>query len=178
MVFLKLLENIRDKTTNLVDSQNYDPVQFSVESAKPGFGDITCNVSFLLSKQLKKSPQEISAELSKLYQFNDLPEIKNVQAHPSGYLNFEIDYTKFNDHVIPISVQSDYGAIDIGNSEKIVIEHTSVNPNKALHIGHVRNIILGDAVSKILQKGNYDVKVLNYVDDSGLQVADIIVGFK
>ena len=113
-----------------------------------------------------------------MYQFNDLPEIKNVQAHPSGYLNFEIDYTKFNDHVIPISVQSDYGAIDIGNSEKIVIEHTSVNPNKALHIGHVRNIILGDAVSKILQKGNYDVKVLNYVDDSGLQVADIIVGFK
>ena len=178
MVFLKLLENIRDKTTYLVDSQNYDPVQFSVESAMPGFGDITCNVSFLLSKQLKKSPQEISAELSKLYQFNDLPEIKNVQAHPSGYLNFEIDYTKFNDHVIPISVQSDYGAIDIGNSEKIVIEHTSVNPNKALHIGHVRNIILGDAVSKILQKGNYDVKVLNYVDDSGLQVADIIVGFK
>ena len=178
MVFLKLLENIRGKTNDLLDSQNYIPVQFSVESAKPGFGDITCNVSFLLSKQLKKSPQEISIELSKLYNFDDLPEIKNVHPHASGYLNFEIDYTKFNDDVIPISVQSDYGEIDIGNSEKIVVEHTSVNPNKALHIGHVRNIILGDVVSKILKKGNYNVKVLNYVDDSGLQVADIIVGFK
>ena len=130
MVFLKLLENIRDKTTNLVDSQNYDPVQFSVESAKPGFGDITCNVSFLLSKQLKKSPQEISAELSKLYQFNDLPEIKNVQAHPSGYLNFEIDYTKFNNDVISTSVQNDYGTIDIGKSEKIVVVSSNVKISK------------------------------------------------
>lgn len=177
MVFLKLLENLRNKTSNLLNSQNFDPVKFSVESAKPGFGDITCNVSFLLSKQLKKSPQEISTKLSKLYQFDDLPQIKNVQAHQSGYLNFEIDYTKFNDDVIPISVQSDYGAIDIGKSEKIVVEHTSVNPNKALHIGHVRNIILGDVISKILKKGNYNIKVLNYVDDSGLQVADLIVGF-
>ena len=50
--------------------------------------------------------------------------------------------------------------------------------NKALHIGHLRNVVIGDAVSRILSKANYDVKVLNYVDDSGLQVADIIVGFK
>ena len=71
MVFLKLLENLRNKTSNLLNSQNFDPVKFSVESAKPGFGDITCNVSFLLSKQLKKSPQEISTKLSKLYQFDD-----------------------------------------------------------------------------------------------------------
>ena len=178
MVFLKLLENIRSKTVDILNSQNYEPVQFSVESAKPGFGDITCNVSFLLSKQLKKSPQEISAELTKLYQFDDLPQIKNVVSHPSGYLNFEINYTTFNDDVISSSIKNEYGAIDIGKSEKIIVEHTSVNPNKALHIGHVRNIILGDTVSKILKKGNYDVKVLNYVDDSGLQVADIIVGFK
>ena len=178
MVFLELLENLRSKTTDLLNSQNYDLVQFSVESAKAGFGDITSNVSFLLSKQLKKSPQEISSELSKLYQFDDLPQIKSVEPHPSGYLNFEIDYTKFNDEVISKSIQSDYGTTDIGKSEKIIVEHTSVNPNKALHIGHVRNIILGDVISKILKKGNYDVKILNYIDDSGLQVADIIVGFK
>ena len=60
----------------------------------------------------------------------------------------------------------------------IVVEHTSVNPNKALHIGHIRNIIIGDTISRILQKAIYKVNVLNYVDDSGLQVADIIVGFK
>ena len=178
MVFLKLLENLHKKTTQILDSQNFESVQFSVESAKPGFGDITCNVSFLLSKQLKKSPQEISSELSKLYDFADLPEIKNVEAHSSGYLNFAIDYAKFNDNVISSSTRDDYGKIDIGKNQTVVVEHTSVNPNKALHVGHIRNVILGDVISKILKKGNYDVKVLNYVDDSGLQVADIIVGFK
>ena len=63
MVFLELLENIQKKTTEILDSQNHEHVPFSVESAKPGFGDITCNVSFLLSKQLKKSPQDISLSL-------------------------------------------------------------------------------------------------------------------
>ena len=177
MVFLELLENIRKETSEILDSQNYDPVSFSVESAKPGFGDITCNVSFLLSKQLKKSPQEISKELSKLYKFDYIPQIKNVESHASGYLNFNIDYTQFTNLVIDSSLQENYGSLDIGHNEKIVVEHTSVNPNKALHVGHIRNVILGDIVSKILRKGNFDVKVLNYVDDSGLQVADIIVGF-
>jgi len=177
MVFLELLENIRKKTIEILNSQNYTSVSFSVEAAKPGFGDITCNVSFLLSKQLKKSPQDISNELSKLYDFDDLPEIKNVESHPSGYLNFNIDYTKFNTNVISSSLEENYASLNLGNNEKIVVEHTSVNPNKALHVGHIRNVILGDVVSKILRKGNFDVKVLNYVDDSGLQVADIIVGF-
>jgi arginyl-tRNA synthetase len=177
MVFLKLLENIRSKTTEILDAKNYDHVQFSVESSKPGFGDITCNVPFLLSKQLKKSPQKISIELSESYKFDDIPQIKKVESHPSGYLNFEIDYTKFNDDVISSSIEENYGVLDIGKKEKIIVEHTSVNPNKALHVGHIRNIILGDVVSKILKKANYDVKVLNYVDDSGLQVADVIVGF-
>jgi len=177
MVFLKLLENIRSKTAEILDTKNYETVQFSVESAKPGFGDITCNVPFLLSKQLKKSPQEISNELSQMYNFDDMPQIKNVEPHPSGYLNFSIDYTKFNNLVISLSLQENYGKLEFGNNEKIVVEHTSVNPNKALHIGHIRNIILGDVVSKILKKANYDVKILNYVDDSGLQVADIIIGF-
>jgi len=178
MVFLNLLENIRGKTADILKSQNYAPIPFSVESARPGFGDITCNVSFLLSKQLKKSPREISIELSKLYNFDDLPQIKNVIPHPSGYLNFEIDYTKFNNIVMSSSIKENYGSLDLGSNEKIIVEHTSVNPNKALHVGHIRNVILGDIISKILKKGNFDVKVLNYVDDSGLQVADIIVGFK
>ena len=129
MVFLELLENIRKKTTEILDSQNFRPVSFAVEAAKPGFGDITCNVSFLLSKQLKKSPQDISTELSKLYKLDDLPEIKNVTPHPSGYLNFSIDYENFNNIVIPSSLEENYGSLNLGNNEKIVVEHTSVNPN-------------------------------------------------
>ena len=76
------------------------------------------------------------------------------------------------------SQEKNYGSVDIGSNSKLIVEHTSVNPNKALHIGHLRNVVIGDAVSRILSKVNYDVQVLNYVDDSGLQVADIITGFK
>ena len=79
---------------------------------------------------------------------------------------------------MPESLKENYGGVNIGKNSKLIVEHTSVNPNKALHIGHLRNVAIGDAVSRILSKVNYDVKVLNYVDDSGLQVADIIVGFK
>ena len=67
---------------------------------------------------------------------------------------------KFNDLVISLSLQENYGTLEFGNNEKIVVEHTSVNPNKALHVGHIRNIILGDVVSKILKKANYDVKCI------------------
>mgnify|MGYP001246727034 CR=1 FL=1 len=76
------------------------------------------------------------------------------------------------------SQNENYGKIDIGKNTAIVVEHTSVNPNKALHIGHLRNVVIGDSMSRILSKANYNVRILNYVDDSGLQVADIIVGFK
>jgi arginyl-tRNA synthetase len=72
----------------------------------------------------------------------------------------------------------EFGFVDLGKNSSVVVEHTSVNPNKALHIGHIRNIIVGDTISRILEKSNYQVNVLNYVDDSGLQVADILVGFR
>ena len=60
----------------------------------------------------------------------------------------------------------------------MVIEHTSVNPNKALHVGHMRNVIIGDALYRVMNATNHRATVLNYVDDSGLQVADIVVAFK
>jgi arginyl-tRNA synthetase len=71
-----------------------------------------------------------------------------------------------------------YGYYDSGKGSHVIIEHTSVNPNKALHVGHMRNVILGDALYRIMKATNHRTTVLNYVDDSGLQVADIVVGFK
>ena len=100
------------------------------------------------------------------------------EAHPSGYLNFFADWKKLSQLILSESYLDTFGDVDLGKGSTIVVEHTSVNPNKALHIGHIRNIIIGDSVSRILKKANYKVNVLNYIDDSGLQVADIIVGFK
>jgi len=99
------------------------------------------------------------------------------EAHSSGYLNFFANWEKLNQLILSESNLDTFGFVELGKQSTIVVEHTSVNPNKALHIGHIRNIIIGDTVSRILRKADYKVNVLNYVDDSGLQVADILVGF-
>ena len=178
MAFLELLGKIRHDIDEIVKNQGYESVNFSVESSKTGFGDITCNIAFLLAKQLNQNPHDISKTIASLFVVKPNSEIKNVVAHDTGNINFEINYEFFNKHVITASLKNDYGTLDIGKKQKIVVEHTSVNPNKALHIGHIRNVVLGDIITRLLKKVNYDVKVLNYIDDSGLQVADIIVGFR
>jgi len=176
MAFLNIINQVKENISKIIEEKGYDKVDFVVEYSRSGFGDITCNVAFLLAKNLKKTPQEIAQEFASEYNLGN--DLEKVDAHKNGYLNFFINTNSFNSAVLPESIKENYGSIDIGKNSKLVVEHTSVNPNKALHIGHLRNVVIGDAVSRILSKANYDVKVLNYVDDSGLQVADIIVGFK
>jgi len=176
MAFLNIINHLKENTSKIISEKGYDNVDFVVEYSRSGFGDITCNVAFLLAKNLKKNPQEIAQEFAGEYNLGN--DLEKVEAHKSGYLNFFINNNSFNNEVLPESLKENYGSVDIGKNSKLIVEHTSVNPNKALHIGHLRNVVIGDAVSRILSKANYDVKVLNYVDDSGLQVADIIVGFK
>jgi len=177
MVFLSVLNQVRENISKIIEEKGYDKVTFVVEPSKSGFGDITCNVAFLLAKSLKKSPQEIAQGFVDAYDVNLDNELDKLEVQ-GGYINFFLDTHQFSKAVLSESQKDNYGSIDIGKNSKLIVEHTSVNPNKALHIGHLRNVVIGDVVSKILSKVNYDVKVLNYVDDSGLQVADIIVGFK
>src|SRR5574338_1438674 len=161
------------------DALGYPKTEFDLsEASRPEFGDISCNAGFLLAKALKKRPFDIAQTLAEQYKKNLGTFVSEVSAHNSGYLNFTVNYQSFIPQVIHSSLLANYGAIDLGKNSKMVIEHTSVNPNKALHVGHVRNIIIGDTIARILHKASYETSVLNYVDDSGLQVADIIVGFK
>ncbi|HKC78969.1 MAG TPA: arginine--tRNA ligase, partial [Nitrosopumilaceae archaeon] len=179
MTLRLLFDEIRSRLKQISDELHYPQVEFEVsDAARPEFGDASCNIAFLLAKNLKKRPLEIADIISKQYQKNKGKFVKEITSHPSGYVNFVANFSELNNSTIKSAMQKRYGDINVGKNMKIVVEHTSVNPNKALHIGHVRNIIIGDTVSKILYKSQYDVRVLNYVDDSGLQVADIIVGFK
>ena len=129
---------------------------------------------FFLRGVLKKNPHEIAKDLAESYsEFTGL--VMCAKAHPSGYLNFEADWEKLGTLILQNSIKPEYGSGD--KDGKITVEHTSVNPNKALHIGHVRNIVVGDTISRILAKSGYSVHVLNYVDDSGLQIAELLYGF-
>src|SRR2546428_5967586 len=179
MTLRLLFDDIRSNVKKICDNLQYPQTQFEVsEASRPEFGDVSCNIGFLLAKSLKKKPFEIAESIANEYKKEKGKLVTEVSAHSSGYLNFVANYASLIPSVIESSIQENYGQIDIGKNSKIVVEHTSVNPNKALHVGHVRNIIIGDTIVRILQKACYDVRVLNYVDDSGLQVADIIVGFK
>lgn len=162
------------------DKKLLDMINFDVSLAKPGFGDASSNVAFLLARVLKKSPADISKVISDMYNGN-LSAGSLVSAcvsHPSGFVNFKADWKKLARLILLNSRSDTFGDLDLGKNTTVTVEHTSVNPNKALHIGHVRNVIVGDTVSRILRKSGHTVKVLNYVDDSGLQVADVIVGFR
>lgn len=179
MTLRLLFDEIRTNVQKICAELDYPSVSFDLsEASKPEFGDVSCNIGFLLAKLLKKRPFDIAESIAKEYKKNKGTLVSKVNAHVSGYLNFIANYPALTKSVIQLSIKQNYGEVDLGGNSKIVVEHTSVNPNKALHIGHVRNIIIGDTVARVLQKAKYNVQVLNYVDDSGLQVADIIVGFK
>jgi arginyl-tRNA synthetase len=94
-----------------------------------------------------------------------------------GYVNIFYNYQNIANSLIP-TIDSKYGSSGFGKGMGVFVEHTSVNPNKALHIGHARNSCLGDSINRILRFSGYDVQVANYIDDTGTQVADSIVGFK
>ena len=157
------------------------------ESPLPEFGDYSTNISFQLAKILRKSPISIAEEIVKgklelCNKWKNRKYIESVGYERPGFINFVINKQVFlrqflqNDNIRKITFTAKLSYQN--NTDTIILEHTSVNPNKALHVGHLRNAIIGDCLYRIFRKTGYEVKVLNYVDDSGLQVADIIVGFK
>ncbi len=178
MSFKALLDEVRESISRAAAELQIECPPFSVEPSKPGFGDATSNLPFLLASSMKQSPRNIAGKIADAISGQKSGGIVGrVEAHPSGYLNFFANREKLHKMILQQSAKPEYGKIDAGRRSQIIIEHTSVNPNKALHIGHIRNISIGDSLARILKFANYDVLVLNYVDDSGLQVADVIMGF-
>jgi arginyl-tRNA synthetase len=119
------------------------------EPAKEDFGDLSCNVAFLLTKELQKSPYEIASMLVEQYpnysegnQLESGSYISSVIAHESGYINFKANFNLIGKEIISDILENDLSYLDIGKQRKVIVEHTSVNPNKALHVGHLRNVVI------------------------------------
>ncbi len=178
MTFQAFLDEIEGGVREVLAGMGAGDAGFSVSPSRPGFGDASCNAAFLLAKRLGKGPGEVAREIAARYRGRAGPLVAGAEPHDSGYVNFRADWGRLCGLILRGSRLDGFGDVDLGGGSPVVVEHTSVNPNKALHIGHVRNIVVGDTVARILRKANYRVKVLNYVDDSGLQVADIVIGFR
>ena len=142
---------------------------------RPEMGDISSAVCLSLAKQRKRSPMEIATETLKGLQPNLPPFIREMGVTPPGFLNFKVDWPRLAQHLISkIIDEGDFGRPSVAQGEKVFIEHTSVNPNKAMHIGHLRNAVLGDTVARVFDWLGFSTEVCNYIDDTGLQVVDVV----
>ena len=141
-------------------------------------GDLAVPVAFELARRLRKAPRAIAQELATALAAAPLPDgIRRVEAAPNGYLNFFMDRTAFVTTVLQ-GAQAATSASAASGANKVIVEHTAINPNKAAHIGHLRNSALGDTLVRVLRFRDRTVEVQNYIDDTGVQVADVVVGFR
>ena len=140
------------------------------------FGDRSTSVAFQLAKVRRQRPLDIATTLASSFDPSSSSFISRVEAAGNGHLNFYLNYSAFIPAVIT-TVEDDghlFGRRDGLDAKQIVVEHTSVNPNKEWHIGHVRNAVLGDVVVRALRLCGHHVEAQNYIDDTGLQAAQAI----
>jgi arginyl-tRNA synthetase len=148
---------------------------------KTELGDMAFPIAFELAKKLKqstgekKNPRDIAEALKA--QLETLDFVHKVEVAGAGYLNVFFDRARFLAENAEAAPLPNVAASAAPGAAKVCVEHTSVNPNKAAHIGHVRNSVLGDSFARILSATGKRVEVQNYIDNTGVQVADVVVGF-
>ncbi len=136
-------------------------------------GDLAITVAFELARTLRKAPRMIAKELVEA--LGKIEGVAWAEAAPNGYMNVYLDRARYMRAVLrDDATPSGEG----GCTDKVIVEHTAINPNKAAHIGHLRNAALGDTLVRLLRFRGQRVETQNYIDDTGVQVADVVVGFQ
>src|SRR6185295_17452478 len=133
-------------------------------------GDLSTPAAMQLARALRRNPRAIAEELAGSLARPAM--VRDVQVHGAGFLNFFLDRPAFAAALLDAPMFA--GAAGGG---KVIIEHTNINPNKAAHIGHLRNAVLGDVLGRALLSLSLPVEIQNYIDDTGVQLADVVVGF-
>ena len=134
-------------------------------------GEAASPVCFELAKRLKRAPRMIAQEIAG--GIGKIEGIARIEVAGGGYLNGYFERGAF---WISLTEEKEAKRRDAEGAEKVIVEHTSINPNKAAHIGHVRNAVLGDTMARVLRAAGERVQVQNYIDNTGVQVADVVIG--
>jgi len=168
---------IREKVVEkLRDVLNVEEIPLNIPP-KPEMGDFSSAICLALAKQRRQSPMNIAKEASAALKTLGLPDfLEEVNVSPPGYLNFKVNWPKLASSLIPeiLSEEKPFGKTPESQSGKVFIEHTSVNPNKAMHIGHLRNSVLGDTIANVFKWLGFETEICNYIDDTGVQVVDVV----
>jgi arginyl-tRNA synthetase len=154
----------------------YNSLNFTIPP-KIELGELALPVAFDLARKVRRPPIEIAKELAS--DAGEIPGIGKVDVAGGGYLNFHLDRGAFAHELMQSIAQQKFGRVsEPDETGKIIVEHTNINPNKAAHIGHLRNAALGDSLVRCLRFLGHDVEVQNYLDNTGVQVADVVVGLE
>ncbi|HEX8407316.1 MAG TPA: arginine--tRNA ligase [Thermoanaerobaculia bacterium] len=165
----QLTETLRSRTLTLF-GHAVDRVVLQAPPKLP-LGDLATPIALELAKALKRKPREIAEQLSAGMQLP--PLVASVSVEGAGYLNFRFDRGAFTaEHFRAVM------APPPPSGERVIVEHTNINPNKAAHIGHLRNSVLGDTYVRCSKWLGDRVETQNYIDDTGVQVADVVVAFE
>ncbi|MGH9467471.1 MAG: arginine--tRNA ligase, partial [Terriglobales bacterium] len=152
----------------LLERYGFRPSTWVVEQPpRPEMGEFALTVCFDLAKQQRRPPRQLAQEMATAFPLP--PGFSSVTVAGGGYLNFAVDRRLAMSAPAKTPPQELLG--------KVIVEHTSINPNKAAHIGHLRNAVLGDVLGRSLKSLGYPVEIQNYIDDTGVQLADVVVGF-
>ena len=175
------LEKRLDRSLRAVLKEKYDLEIDSIPLETPPdlrLGEIATPIAFELARKLRKAPKIIAQEI--VTALGRVDGFARILAE-GPYINAHLDRTaSARDVASELSIKSGAFARKLGEpagGNRVIVEHTSINPNKAAHIGHLRNAILGDTFVRLLRAAGYKVDVQNYIDNTGVQVADVVVGF-
>ena len=135
-------------------------------------GDLAVTVAFELARTLRKAPRVIAQDIAET--IGELSGVGRLEPTDAGYLNVFLDRAAFARDRMAGDTQDTETAAGF----KTIVEHTAINPNKAAHVGHLRNAALGDTLCRLLRFRGAEVEVQNYIDDTGVQVADVVVGLR
>lgn len=180
-MFLEIQEAVRQKFRQVIRDLFNFPMESPVLSYPPsaGMGEISITSCFDLAKQLRQPPRKIAEQVAA--RLLPVEGVERVSIAGPGYINLHLDRAALAASVFRLraghadpSTARPHGPAP---ASKILVEHTSINPNKAAHIGHLRNAVLGDTLARLFRFRGCPVEVQNYIDNTGVQVADVVVGF-
>ncbi|MGH9722353.1 MAG: arginine--tRNA ligase [Bryobacteraceae bacterium] len=170
-MFHVLEERLQQAFQSHIEARYGVSTRVPVEQPKQSeFGELALPAAFQLAKHLKQAPKKIAAELAA--DIGPIEGIRAIEVAGNGYLNVRFDRGAFG-----ASLLGDAKEAVRAEGEKIIVEHTNINPNKAAHIGHLRNATLGDTFVRMLRANGQRVEAQNYIDNTGVQVADVVAGF-
>jgi arginyl-tRNA synthetase len=171
-VFHLLEQRIQEIVSQHVRTAYGAELPVTVEQPRdPRFGEIAVPVAFQLARQLRKPPKVIGSEIAS--GMGAIEGVGALEVAGNGYINVHLDRAAYGDSL----VRGGETVAEAARAAKIIVEHTNINPNKAAHIGHLRNAVLGDTFVRMLRARGQNVEVQNYIDNTGVQVADVVVGF-